>query len=45
MDNDNQPKYLIHNNLFINNTAITGGAIYIDNPQLMTVSNSTFKFN
>ncbi len=42
---DNQPKYLIHNNLFINNTAITGGAIYIDNPQLMTVSNSTFKYN
>jgi hypothetical protein len=29
---NNEPKYLIHNNQFINNTAITGGAIYIDNP-------------
>jgi hypothetical protein len=38
-------KYMIHNSKFINNTAIAGGAIYIDNPQSMTVSNCTFRNN
>jgi hypothetical protein len=39
------PKYIIHNSKFINNTAISGGALYIDNPHLMTISNCTFRNN
>ena len=38
-------KYLISKSTFFNSSANVGGAIYMDNPQYVSISNCTFKSN